>query len=245
VKKFFSLSSVLLLPACSSLTPVNDPVYLRITDMEARLIRIERVLENESLIALAGDISSLRSEVQSLLGEVETLQFQLENQAEGNRSLYLDLDQRLNDLAAAQERLQSMPVAAAGGGGGVRVSDQQAYDAAFALIESRNYAGAQSGFQAFLANYPASQLRGNAQYWLAETYYAQLEFATALPVFQRVIDDYPQSAKLPDALLKIGYCNDELGNSGAARQALLQLIRQYPGTSAAELAETRLSRLAE
>jgi tol-pal system protein YbgF len=244
MNKLCLLSLALILPACTSLTPVNDPVYLRITDVEARLIRIERVLENESLIALAGDISSLRSEVQALLGEVDTLRFEIENQAEGNRDLYLDLDRRLSDLAETERRLLSPP-AVEFGSPAAAVSDLQAYDTAFALIESRNYAAARTAFERFLAAYPASQRRGNAQYWLAETHYAQLQFASALTEFQRVIDNYPQSAKVPDALLKIGYCNDELGNSSAARQALLQLIRQYEGTPAAIEAEARLSQLAD
>lgn len=244
MKKRYLLSCALILPACSSLTPVNDPVYLRITDIEARLIRIERVLENESLISLAGDIASLRAEVQSLLGEVETLGFELENQAEGNRDLYLDLDRRLSELSDAQARVQSRP-AGAPGAPVAAATDQQAYDVAFELVSSRNYADAQAAFESFLSSYPSSQLRGNAQYWLAETHYAQLEFAAALTEFQRVIDNFPQSAKLPDALLKIGYCNDELGNTSAARQALLQVIRQFEGTSAADQAEARLSRLAQ
>ena len=59
------LSSV---AACSSLTPVDDPIYLRINDIEARLI------------SLAGDIADLRNQVQSLLGEVETLGYNVDNQ---------------------------------------------------------------------------------------------------------------------------------------------------------------------
>jgi tol-pal system protein YbgF len=243
VRKTLLLTSLASLAACSSLTPINDPVYLRINDLEARLIRIERVLENESLIALAGDIAALRTEVQALVGEVETLNFELENQATRQRDLYIDLDQRLADIEAAQARLQSMPVSAAPGAGAV--SDEQAYNAAFALIEQRNYAGAQAAFQTFLASYPVSSWRGNAQYWLAEAYYAQLSFATALTEFQRVVDAYPESSKLPDALLKIGYCNFELRNFNAARQSLLQVIRQFPETPNAALAEQRLAQIPE
>jgi len=245
VRKVLLLPAVFCLPACSSLTPVDDPVYLRITDVEARLIRIERVLENESLISLAGDISSLRTEVQQLLGEVETLRFELNNQAEGNRSLYTDLDRRLQDLEAAQRQLRSMPLPSSGGGAPVAaLGDQQAYDAAFALVEAQNYTGAQAAFESFLRSYPQSALRANAQYWLAETHYAQLSFRTALAEFQRVVDDYPLSNKLPDALLKIGYSNHELGNPDAARQSLLRVLREFPDTDYANLAEQRLARIA-
>lgn len=243
MKKLILVPAVMAVGACSSLTPVNDPVYLRITDIEARLIRIERVLESESLIALAGDIQSLRTEVQQLLGQVETLQFQLDNQAEGNRDLYLDLDRRLADIEDAQQRLSSMPTPVAGGAPVAAVSDQDAYDAAFARVNQGDYTGAQAAFENFLATYRTSPLRANAQYWLAETHYAQLSFQTALNEFQRVISDYPQSNKLPDSLLKIGYCNHELGNLDGARQALLRVLREFPGTSMANLAEQRLAQV--
>ena len=242
MRKLLLLPVALAAASCSSLTPIDDPVYLRITDVEARLLRIERVLENESLIALAGDISALRTEVQQLLGEVETLRFDLENQADGNRSLYLDLDERMSQLEAAQERLRSMPAASAATPF-AGATDQQAYDGAFALVESQDFASAQVAFESFLAAYPASGLRANAQYWLAETHYAQLDFETALAEFQKVVDQYPASAKLQDALVKIGFCHHELGNLGAAREALLRVTRQFSGTSAAELAEQRLTRI--
>jgi tol-pal system protein YbgF len=245
VKKLMVLPLAASLAACSSLTPADDPVYLRITDIEARLIRIERVLENESLIALAGDITSLRNEVQQLLGQVETLGFELENQAEGNRSLYLDLDQRLAALEEAQARMATLPIPGAGAAGfpAVGGTDQQAYDAAFALIEQRDFEGAQRAFEAFLATYGGSPLRANAQYWLAEAHYAQLSYRAALTEFERVLTDYPQSNKVADALLKIGYCNDELGNTGAARQALMRVTREFPGTAIAASAQARLQQI--
>jgi tol-pal system protein YbgF len=125
------------------------------------------------------------------------------------------------------------------------VGDQQAYNAAFELIQAREYEQAAANFSRFLASYPSSVLRDNAQYWLAETHYVRRDFAAALPEFQRVLDDYPQSAKLPDALLKIGYCNFELKRWDQARQALMQVTRLYPDTTAARLAEQRLDRIAQ
>ncbi|MDX1562201.1 MAG: YbgF trimerization domain-containing protein, partial [Gammaproteobacteria bacterium] len=162
-----AIALALSLAACSSLTPIDDPVYLRLTDVEARLLRIERVLENESLITLATEIQSLRNEVQSLLGEVETMRFEAENQANRQRDLYVDLDRRLAAIEEAQ-RNASQFVAQGGGGGQVPVNDQQAYDAAYQLILDQRYQDAEAAFANFLASYPASELRDNAQYWLAE-----------------------------------------------------------------------------
>ncbi|MYF68729.1 MAG: tol-pal system protein YbgF, partial [Proteobacteria bacterium] len=93
----------------------------------------------------------------------------------------------------------------------------------------------------FLAVFPSSPLADNAQYWLAETYYVQRQYMAALPAFQLVVDEYPGSSKLPDALLKIGFCNYELQQWGAAREALQRVIREFPATTAARLATQRLA----
>lgn len=270
------------LAGCSTLTPTDDPVYLRLTDLEARLMRIERVVNNQSLIELAGQVEQLRAETQELRGQVETLRFEMESGADRDRQLYLDVDQRLQALEQAQARNASpRPRGGAFGAGpdlgndagapsfgdGTRApaggrstagastgteaaaqplvagSDQDNYRAAFDLIEARRYAEASDAFAQFLAAFPDSPLADNAQYWLAETYYVQRDFATALPEFQKVLDLYPQSDKLADSLLKVGYCNYELGRLDAARTALQQVMRNYPGTTAAELATSRLEAL--
>ena len=232
---------------CTSYTSTSDPVYLRMTDLEARLIRIEETLNNDSVIQLAGQIDELRNESQLLRGEIETLQFALDNMAEGQRNLYLDLDARLQALEnrpaqVVQPPPEVSPQVAAPPPLPIG-SDQDNYNAAFDLIQSRQYAEAATAFQGFLQRFPDSPLADNAQYWLAETYYVQRQFAAALPQFQRVLDDYPQSAKLPDALLKIGYCNYELRNLDAARAALEQVSRQFPDTTAARLAVQRIERI--
>lgn len=241
MRKTLLLTSLASLAACSSLTPIDDPVYLRINDIEARLIRIERVLENESLIQLAADISSLRTEVQAMRGEIETLGFEVERQGTQQGDLYDDLDRRLSQIEDAQSRIGSAVVGqASAGGGGAGGTDQQAYDAAFALIGQADFQAAQAAFQNFLANYPASGLRANAQYWLAESHYGQLSFQTALAEFQRVIEGYPESAKVPDAMLKVGYSQFQMRNYSAARQTLVRVIREFPGTPVATSAEQKL-----
>jgi TolA-binding protein len=66
--------------------------------MDARLIRIERVIENESLIELSTQLTQLQAETASLRGEIETLRYESENSATRDRDLYLDVDTRLQNL---------------------------------------------------------------------------------------------------------------------------------------------------
>ena len=200
-----------MLAGCSTLTPANDPVALKLTDLEARVIRIERVVENQSLIELCDPARPAAARDAVLRGEIETLRHDSEDAQARQRDLYVDVDQRLQGLearsrlAAAQSvrarvaRHSTAPGVTDGGaavtGGGAAaargaaitgapaagVSDQQAYNAAFELIQARQYEQAASGFASFLANYPDSGLADNAQYWLAETHYVRRQFGEALP----------------------------------------------------------------
>jgi TolA-binding protein len=61
--------------------------------------------------------------------------------------------------------------------------------------------------------------------------------------FQAVVDKHPDSRKIPDALLKIGYCNYELKNYPAARSALGQVVSRFGDTTAARLASQRLTKM--
>ena len=83
----------------------------------------------------------------------------------------------------------------------------------------------------------------NAQYWLAETHYVTQDYAAALPAFQKVISNYPESRKVPDALLKIGYSNYAMSKWTAARKALTAVATNYPETTAARLAGQRLDQM--
>jgi TolA-binding protein len=57
------------------------------------------------------------------------------------------------------------------------------------------------------------------------------------------LDRYPDSRKIPDALLKIGYCNYELKQYDASREALSAVVATYPETTAARLASQRIDRI--
>jgi tol-pal system protein YbgF len=233
---------------------------LKMTDLEARLIRIERVFENQSLMELSSQLSQLQADAQALRGDIETLRFESENSGNRQRQLYVDVDQRLQALEQGRPRsTEPPPVAvmdpseaqgasaggAAAGRPAVSGSDQDNYQAAFDLLKNGQYTQSAEAFRQFLTVFPSSPLADNAQYWLAETYYVQRQFTMALPAFEIVVDDYPNSIKLPDALLKIGFCNYELKQWAPARTALERVVREFPDTTAARLATQRLERMAQ
>jgi tol-pal system protein YbgF len=87
-------------------------------------------------------------------------------------------------------------------------------------------------------------LADNAQYWLGEAYYVNRTYSEAQIAFQRVVDKYPQSRKIPDALLKIGFCRYEMKLFDSAKAVLEQVVSQYPDSPSAKLARERLDKMA-
>ena len=114
------------------------------------------------------------------------------------------------------------------------------YDRAFQSLKDLKYADAATQFSAFVQKYPNSDYADNAQYWLGESYYVTRNYDIALEAFQGLLSTYPDSSKVADGLLKIGYTHYELQQWDQARAALVQVQEQYPGTTLARLAGSRL-----
>lgn len=250
-RKSFLIAGTLLLAGCQLLAPASeDPVLLRLEDIERRLTAIERVMQNQSLVDLSQQVAALERRTDELNGVSETLRHDATATGERQRDLYNDLDARLQAIEKGLKARGAQNVLDGGRlpPGQLPVpegSDDDNYRAAFELIKEQRYDDAELAFKQFLVAFPSSDNAPNAQYWLAESYYVRQQYSDALSSFQTVINDFPSSRKVVDALLKIGYCNYELQRWDAAKSALARVQSEYPETTAARLAGQRLTRMQE
>ena len=240
-----------LLAGCAVMEPPQpqpDPVAQQLDDIERRLAALERMLASGALIELTEQVDSLQRQTAELRGRTETLEHNTDGTTDRQRDLYVDLDDRLRSLEQSTltrppaTQMATSPAGALPVPGG---TDRQNYEAAFELLKQQQYQAAGAAFGQFLVSFPDSQLADNAQYWLAESYYVTDQFEEALTQFQVVLSRYPRSRKLPDALLKIGYSNYELGRWAGARSALEKVRDDFPDSTAARLAEQRLNRMTD
>lgn len=104
----------------------------------------------------------------------------------------------------------------------------EAYARALAACLSGQYNQAMETFQRILEYPTPHQRKANAQYWLAECYYAQEKYVQALAEFQRVKTLFPKADKVFDAELKVAYTYYKLGRIEEAKQKLSQLSRDWP-----------------
>ena len=109
-----------------------------------------------------------------------------------------------------------------------KVSAKDEYNAAYVLIKKGDYAGAQKAFEQFLADFPDDTLAGNAQYWLAESFYVRKDYAKAAVAFAEGYQKYPKNAKAADNFLKLGLSMQAMGNKDEACTVFTSLAKEYP-----------------
>lgn len=251
-------------------------------ELEGRVGRLERILENQSGSELLLQMQRLQSEVQELRGLVEQQRFDIDRLQRQQRDQFLDLDARLAGTGRAPQggeaaapalqpgfvdasspELESAvgltpaetpiapPVPATPGAMGIPslpapetqgAGERDLYTQAFEHLKERQYQEAKTAFNDLLRRYPQGEYTDNARYWLGETYYVLREYPAALTEYDRLVELSPASAKVPGALLKIGFIQYEQNAVEQARATLERVIRDYPNSTEARLARDRLER---
>jgi tol-pal system protein YbgF len=226
---------VSLVSACA-VSPEEDPVQIKLRELDGRLQRIERA--NQSVVDMAQKLEATQADLRRLRGQIDELNNENDTLRKRQQELYSDLDKRLAAFGTG-----AVAGAVGSAGGASAAAEQAAYTQAFDALKASNYPTAISGFSSFLSAYPSSPLAENAQYWLGEAHYAKGEYDQAANAFRVVGERWPTSRKAPDALLKLGYSQIELKQVGQARVTLSDVTRKFPDSDAARLANERLIKL--
>ncbi len=107
-------------------------------------------------------------------------------------------------------------------------SPRDEYDAAYGYILNGEYDLAEQSFKTFLANHPTDRRIGAAQFWLGESFYARNRHKEAADAFLKSYTQFPDGAKAPDSLLKLGMALSGLGEKKAACASWDELLAKYP-----------------
>jgi tol-pal system protein YbgF len=216
---------------------------------------------------LFNQLQSMQEQISRQQGIIEVLQNDVARMKQESLERYQDLDRRIGtgvapaatpDNSSTGGSLNA-PGAAAGAGAAAAATSTQApaaggepadpakeklyYDAAFDLIKAKDFDKASQAFAAFLRKYPNSQYAGNAQYWLGEVNLAKGDLQGAGQAFAKVSQLYPKHPKVPDSLYKLADVERRLGHPDKVKGILQQVVSQYPGTSAAQLAQRDLQKM--
>jgi tol-pal system protein YbgF len=212
--------------------------------------------------SLLGQVQSMQKEIQELRGQLEVQNHELKVLKEQQLTFYKDIDARLHKaptppapaqatapprntkpatagtttpLPAASTPEKVIPVAS--------TPTRSNYLAAYDLIKNKRFSDAIVAMQSFVTQYPNGGYTANAHYWLGELYMTQKDYSKANTQFDIVLTQFPSSSKAAPSLLKSAYALASSGKKQEAIARLKQVIKHYPDTHTAKMAEVKLKSL--
>lgn len=199
-------------------------------------------------------LDSVKSSIRSTDERLKSLEKASAEDAESIASIRSAIDnndRKLGDLKEAIASVEKKALAAAEASA-TRAPAQDSkkgeepeamYARGYKETVDKDYAKAAETFKSFLASYSGHKLAPNAQYWLGEVYYARGDWELAILEFDRAVKKYPESEKVPAAILKEALSFEKLGSKKEARVLLNEVMERFPKSPEAKLAKKRLESL--
>lgn len=223
-------------------------------DIEELKQRIEKISKEDSLSAIKESQSSLFTQVGDLLRETQALRGKHD---EDKHSIDRSLKEASNEVGLLKARLSEIDKALNAYKERLTVieekqkktekpliaeppDEEKLYKEALGIFNEKKYNEARERFSSFLKSFPNHRLSGNAQFWLAETYYNQKDFENAILSYEELLKKYTDNPKIPTAMLKQAMAFIEIGDKRAGAGRLKDLIEKYPNSEEAKTAQKKL-----
>ncbi len=219
--------------------PVNDVTATSsAVPIEKQLQELTRLLEmrNKMQQRSQNQLDQLSLEMSEMKGSIELFNHKVEQIENRQRNLY----------QLIEEKSKTAPVSTVDGLSAVPSSgsEKAAYQSAVDLVlVNKDFEQAITAFEAFVIDHPKSPYVANSQYWLGQLLYKNKKRNEARSAFLIVTEKYPDSNKRPDSLFKIGIIDEYLGDISSAEEFYKKVLKEYPSSSAAGLADKRLKSL--
>ena len=123
--------------------------------------------------------------------------------------------------------------------GAKRDATDEAYDEALEMLHNQKYEDAEKAFRKIVKDNPKHPTAGNAQFYVAETFFQRKDYETAAIEYGTVYEVYPKAEKAPEALLKLAKSMFELNHPKDSCDADKELTKKYKDAPKAILAEAK------
>jgi tol-pal system protein YbgF len=191
------------------------------SSIEARLLRVERVIESGTLVEMLQRLDSMQNEVQALRGQMDEQDHVIKGLREQQRNLYLDIDRRLSRLEQSGGTAPSAPPA---GAPGAPAAVQQPAAAGVTMEPQAAQAGTQAAQQAGAMIDPTVERRAY------EDAFAKIrngEYEAATNALQDFLAKYPSGQYAGNAQYWLGEANYKNGLYAKAIQEFTKVGENY------------------
>ena len=189
-----------------------------------------------SVLDLSNQLEVLRADLAKMRGQDEQLARDIAEVQRRQKDITQGVDDRLRKFEPSKMTVDGKEFVAS-------PAEIRDFDAALATLRRGEFALAQTTFLDFIKRYPESGYRPSALFWLGNSQYALKAYREAIINFKSVVAIAPDHVRSPEAALSIANCQVELKDAKSARKTLEDLIKVYPQSEAASVANDRLSKL--
>lgn len=240
------IKSLLTMTAYAVIAFISLPVFSESQlSLAQRVDMLEQQAETRNQIQseMSMRVIQLQNEVKELRGIIEEHDYKLQQMQERQRDLYRDIDNRFSNIQPVSPQPKSSPTtssnadttSAAPSNTVSEVFNQDnsrvEFESAFGLVKNKKYAEAIKEFEAFLKKHPKGAYSDNARFWIGQVYYAQSDFNNAEKQFIMLKTEFPDSTKLPSALIKLAEIKVKQQKWQEANDLYNQVINKYTGTA--------------
>jgi TolA-binding protein len=215
---------------------VNAKVDAR-TDEQAAAVRKGFTDQGLTITAISTDVRTLREKLDDATVRIGTLT----QEVDALRKIVtkLSVDRTTYDPVLGPPD-GAPPVAA--GAGAIGESPTKHWNTAYSDYVQAQYDLAVSGFQTYIKNFPGEKA-DDAQVYICLSYLQSGKYAEAVDACETAIRNYPTSDKLADAYLRKGMALKSLKQIPQAREAFERVVKGFPDSSEAVLANQQLQSL--
>jgi len=198
----------------------------------------EIVLNQERFAVMLDDISPTR---------LEELEIQLAYLTEAFRDLFTQVRGiQLIPIVQQAQRTAPRPAGfAVSKASGVLGGDEYAlYSRALDSFRKRFFDESRQVLRELIMNFPDGQYSDRAHFWIAESYFQQKNYSSALEYYQKTLN-FAGSSKEDDAQYRIAICYLLSGENDKAFEEFTRLVQRYPASTFVPRANDALRRITE
>lgn len=213
----------------AELTRQVQALQQKLEAFDARLAQVEGIgQQNQQLLGLLKEVETLKAELSRLRGQAEMQTHQMESLGKRQNDLYVDLDQRVSDLAKA-----SKPVVAAAPSAPAAVPVPPPADKPVEppVVAAKPAAAPVPAPAPAVAPPQLDPLVESRTYEAALNHFREANYAAAIAGFKGFLKAYPDSALAPNAQYWIGYSHYALKDYKTALSHQQKLLVAYPGNA--------------
>ena len=209
------------------------------------LMRIQLQQVSTTLNMSADSMRMLSARIARLSGELQSDLYSMGQQLVQIQELTGQSQRRLQEVRASLEQrgatLSTPPAPSTDSSGQpAGPGPNQLFQLALDQLRRGSTGSARGAFRDLLTRYPQSDVAGDAQFYIGESFRAEGNIAAADTAYMAVVTRYPQSSRAPTALYKHAQALEAAGNAAGGRQVLERIVKEYPRSDEAVLARDRL-----